>query len=195
MFAHISLDPVTEASAAKFQAALDDMAGGGGMAATVMTAAGTWSGATGKADAVRDMTVNDQFAINSITKSVVAAQVMQLVEAGELALDDPAAGHLPPDIDFDTNGATIRDLLGMRSGIPDYDDDSLMAAMTTDRLRRWTPVELLERVGADSISSRRRVRVFEHELRPPWADDRAGPGRPLAEVLRQGVLRAMGSSA
>ena len=66
------------------------------------------------------MTVDDQFAIASTTKAIVAAQVMQLVEAGELRLDDLAADHLPSDLDFDTNGATIRDLLGQRSGIPDY---------------------------------------------------------------------------
>jgi len=95
-FADVSEDPVSEEVAAKFQAALDDMAGGAGMAATVMSPAGTWSGATGKADGVRDVEVNDQFAIGSVTKSVIAAQVMQMVEAGELDLDDPATDHLPP---------------------------------------------------------------------------------------------------
>ena len=119
-FADIREDPVSAEVAAKFQAILNDMAGGGGMTATVMSADGTWSGAAGKADGVRDVRVDDQFAIASVTKSVVAAQVMQMVEAGELALDDPAADHLPPDLDFDTNGATIRQLLGQRSGIPDY---------------------------------------------------------------------------
>jgi CubicO group peptidase (beta-lactamase class C family) len=93
--------------AAEFQAILDDMAGKRGMAATVMSPDGTWSGAVGKADGVRDVRVDDQFAIASTTKSVIAAQVMQMVEAGELDLDDPAAAHLPPDLDFDTNGATI----------------------------------------------------------------------------------------
>ena len=81
------------------------------MAATVMTAEGTWSGAFGKADDVRDVVVNSQFGIGSVTKSVVAAQVMQLVEAGELSLDDPATDQLPADLAFDTNGATIRELL------------------------------------------------------------------------------------
>ena len=119
-FADIREDPVSEEVAAEFQAILSDMAGGAGMAATVMSADGTWSGAAGKADGVRDVRIDDQFAIASVTKSVVAAQVMQMVEAGELALDDPAADHLPPDLDFDTNGATIRHLLGQRSGIPDY---------------------------------------------------------------------------
>ena len=46
-FAAISDDPVSRKTAAGFQAVLDDMAGRVGMAATVMTADGTWSGATG----------------------------------------------------------------------------------------------------------------------------------------------------
>ena len=104
------------------------------MSATVMTADGTWSGATGKADGVRDVRVDSQFGIASVTKSVVAAQVMQMVEAGELSLDDPASDYLPPDFDFDTNGATIRQLLGTRAGIPDWsgdDDGGRMATRST----------------------------------------------------------------
>jgi hypothetical protein len=112
-FAAISEDPVTEQLAAKFQEALSlhDVADGGGMSATVSTVEGTWSGTTGKADDVRDVQVDDQFAIASITKSVVAAQVMLMVEAGELGLDDLVADHLPRDLQFDTNEATIRHLL------------------------------------------------------------------------------------
>lgn len=72
------------------------MAGDGGMTATVMSPDGTWSGAAGTADGVRGMRVDDQFFIASITKSFVAAQVMQMVEAGELSLDDLAADHSLP---------------------------------------------------------------------------------------------------
>ena len=91
------------------------------MAATVMTAEGTWSRATARPTKFETFGSNDQFAIASVTKSIIAAQVMQMVEAGELGLDDPAADHLPSDLDFDTNGATIHAiLLGQRSGIPDY---------------------------------------------------------------------------
>jgi CubicO group peptidase (beta-lactamase class C family) len=77
------------------------MAGGAGMSATLVSADGTWSGAAGKADGVRDVTVDDQFAIASPTKALVAAQVMQMVEAGELRLDDLAA-------DLDRAGAARR---------------------------------------------------------------------------------------
>jgi len=191
-FAEISEGPVSRATAAEFQAALEEMADGAGMAATVMTADGTWSGAVGKADGVRDVVVDDQFAIASITKSVVAAQVMQMVEAGELALDDPATDHLPADLDFDTNGATIRQLLGHRSGLPGYDpslyNPALQESPSTDRQRIWTPAETLALVST---------------YRAPAGDDfhysdvnylllglviEQVRGRPVAEVLRDGVL-------
>ena len=117
-----------------------------------MSPHGTWSGATGKADGVRDVTVNDQFSIASITKAVTAAQVMQLVEAGELGLDDPVADHLPSDLDFDTNGATIRDLLGHRSGIPDYADNR--RPDVADPMRSWTPAKILAEVPAERTTRR-----------------------------------------
>ena len=90
-FAEISDDPVPDDVAAELQAILDDMvAGGGGIAATVMTPEGTWSGAAGTADGVHDLQVDSQFGIASGTKPIIAAQVMQLVEAGEISLDAPA---------------------------------------------------------------------------------------------------------
>ena len=150
-FADISEDPVSKKEAAEFQAILDDMASfdGAGMSATVMTADGTWSGATGSADGVRDVRVDSQFGIASITKSVIAAQVMQLVEAGELSLDAPASDYLPANFDFDTNGATIRQLLEMLAGIPDWYSDDMEERVATHRRRDWTPAEVLALVGPD----------------------------------------------
>ena len=131
-FADISEDPVSGSEAAAFQEILDEMAfNGAGMSATVMTADGTWSGATGSADGVHDVRVDSQFGIASVTKSVIAAQVMQLVEAGELSLDAPATDYLPADLDFDTNGATIRQLLTMYSGIPDWYSDDMEEQVST----------------------------------------------------------------
>ncbi|HVM11288.1 MAG TPA: serine hydrolase domain-containing protein [Actinomycetota bacterium] len=168
----------------------DGFGEGGGMSATVMTAEGTWSGTVGTADGARDLQVDDQFAIASITKSVVAAQVMSMAEAGELGLEDPVADHLPRDLGFDTNGATIRDLLGHRSGIADgY--DVLRGPVQGDPRRAWKPADVLPRVPStrEAIGSFRYAEtnylllglVIEH-LR----------GRPLAEVLRRGVLAVDG---
>lgn len=89
-------------------------------------------------------------AIASITKSVVAAQAMLMVEAGDLRLDDLVADHVPQDLQFDTNGATIRHLLGHRSGLPDYYElGPLERIQWTDFQRVFTPTELLELVPTE----------------------------------------------
>jgi D-alanyl-D-alanine carboxypeptidase len=193
-FADISEDPVSDQVAAEFQAALKDMAGGAGMAATVMSPDGTWSGATGKADGVRDVRVDDQFAIGSVTKSIVAAQVMQMVEAGEIGLDDPVDDYLPADLDFDTNNATIRQLLGHRSGIPDIPDAflTMQKAVLADPQRVWKLAHLLRLVPADRAPA---GDDFEYNGTDyPLLGEMIEHvrGRPVADVLRDGVLRIDG---
>src|SRR5688500_8786200 len=64
-FGALSEGPVPGDVAARFQEVLDDMAVGGGVAATVMTPFGTWSGAAGTADGIHDVAVDSQFGIAS----------------------------------------------------------------------------------------------------------------------------------
>jgi D-alanyl-D-alanine carboxypeptidase len=187
-FADISEDPVSREAAAQFQAILDDMAGGAGMTATVLSPDGTWSGATGKADGVRDVRVNDQFAIYSTTKSVVAAQVMQMVQAGELDIDDPATDHLPADLDFDTNGATIRQLLGHRSGIPQTDFVAEDERLLAHPRRVWTPAEALELVPTDRAPAGEEFEYANANYQLLGLVIEQIRGRPVADVLRDGVL-------
>jgi D-alanyl-D-alanine carboxypeptidase len=190
-FADLSAEPVDADTAALLQRTLDDAAGNDGATATVMTSDGNWTGATGTADGVRRMRPEAQMAIGSITKTIVAAQVMQLVEAGRFDLDDPAADHLPKKVDFDTNGATVGDLLAMRSGIPDY-VDALYRSLSTDTRHVWTADEMLALVpsrrtpaGSEfSYSSTNYLLlglILEHAT-----------GRPLAQILRGGVLDGPG---
>src|ERR671939_1809621 len=56
-----------------------------------------WSGAVGLADveAGREATPETRYPIASITKLFVAVSVLQLRDAGELALDDPIGSHVP----------------------------------------------------------------------------------------------------
>ena len=157
------------------------------MAATVMSPDGTWSGAVGKADRVRDVRVDDQFAIGSVTKSLVAAQVMQMVEAGEFALDDPVTDHLPPDLDFDTNGATIRQLLGHLSGIPDY-YPAVETTLSTDPLRVWKTADLLDLVPAARAPAGESFEYSDTNYLLLGLAVEQVRGRPMAEVLRDGVL-------
>jgi D-alanyl-D-alanine carboxypeptidase len=189
VFAALGDEPVPDALAAELQEVLDRSANGDGLTATVISPAGTWSGATGFAAGHRAMVPNDQMSIAHITQTVVAAQVMRLVEAGELNLDDLAADRLPPGLGFDTNGATIADLLSHRSGIP----DTLLGAgqwksLTTDPLHAWTIEEELATVGAkrgpvggnwEFVGTNYLLLglIVEHVT-----------GRSVAEVLRRGVL-------
>ena len=116
-------------------------------------------------------------------KTVTAAQVLRLVEKGKLGLDDPAADHLPPELAFfDANGATIRDVLGMRSGIPDPPGYEALVDSGS------TPAELLKKTfgplfPAGSEISYANINyillgtIIEHVT-----------GRSLWEALRSGVL-------
>jgi D-alanyl-D-alanine carboxypeptidase len=179
--------------AAEYQAILDDTVGSrGGITATVMTPEGTWSGAAGKADGADDLQIDSQFGIGSNTKPIIAAQVMQLVEAGDISLDAPATDYLPADFSFDTNGATIRQLLGHRSGIPDWYSDAMEQQMAADRSRVWTIDEVFAIVdparsplGTDEYADTNYNLlglVIEHVRQ-----------RPLVDVLRDGVLNVEGT--
>jgi D-alanyl-D-alanine carboxypeptidase len=186
-FAGISLDPVSDEMAAAFQTILNDVAGDAGVTATVMSPEGTWSGAAGTADGVRALQVDDQFAIASTTKSLVAAQVMQMVEAGELSLDDLATDHLPAVLDFDTNQATIRHLLGQRSGIPDY-LPVVNEKLVAEPLRLWTPAEVLELAPAHRTPVGDEFEYGNTNYVLLGLVIEQVRGRPIAEVLRDGVL-------
>ncbi len=140
----------SRATARALQAVLDAAAKNGlpGITATVLAADGrAWSGAAGTADGVHPVEVRSQFGIASFTKTVIAAEVMRLSERGLLRLSDPVSEHLPSNFHFDTNGATIRNLLHMESGIPDpalnYTDPVL-----ADPQREWTAREVLATVPA-----------------------------------------------
>jgi D-alanyl-D-alanine carboxypeptidase len=76
----------------------------------------------------------------SITKTFVAATILQLVAEGKLALDAPIEMYLPGRVHgkgIDANAITLRQLLRHQSGLPEYfDTDTLVPAepVTADQL-------------------------------------------------------------
>jgi D-alanyl-D-alanine carboxypeptidase len=139
----------SHSTASALQAVLDvaiDTGGLPGISATVMTADGhLWTGTAGTADGVHPVEAHSQFGIASNTKTVIAAEVMRLAEEGLLRLSDPVSQHLPSGFHFDTNGATIENLLHMESGIPDPTFFGPTDA-EANPLRGWTPEEVLATV-------------------------------------------------
>jgi D-alanyl-D-alanine carboxypeptidase len=136
-------------TAGSLQSTIDAAVAGGlpGITATVLAAGrGAWSGAAGTADGAHPMDVHSTFGIASITKTVLAAEVMRLSEIGSLKLSDQVSEHLPPDLHFDTNDATIENLLSMESGIP---DPAQVPDLSGELQRRWTPEQILATVPSD----------------------------------------------
>jgi CubicO group peptidase (beta-lactamase class C family) len=179
--------PLPESVAASLQAVLDEAVEQGPFlgvtAAVIVSDSGSWSGATGVDLKGDPLTPGARLQIASVGKTVTAAQVLRLVQEGKLGLDDLATDHLPRELAFfDANGATIREVLGMRSGIPDPPGYEVLVDTGS------TPAELLRKTfgplfPAGSEISYANINyillgtIIEHVT-----------GRPLWEALRTGVL-------
>jgi D-alanyl-D-alanine carboxypeptidase len=107
-------------------------------------AQGCWTTALGLGNlATRDpMQVNNSMRIGSITKTLTATIILQLVDQHKLGLDDPVSKYQPNV----PNGAhiTIRELLNMTSGLYSYSTDpGFIQALLADPYKVWQPEELL----------------------------------------------------
>lgn len=101
------------------QAVADDIVRGA-TAGVIVAGSGSWAGAAGLGREGDALTAESPLLTASVGKTVTAAQILRLVDDGKLRLDDQAADHFPTGLSsFDANHATIRDLLGMRSGLTD----------------------------------------------------------------------------
>lgn len=69
-------------------------------------------------------TVGTSFAVASGSKAFTALAVMRLAEAGLVELDAPVRDWLGDELPLIADGVTLRHLLGHRSGIGDYLDES-----------------------------------------------------------------------
>jgi len=90
-------------------------------------------------------TSDDLYRIASITKPFVATIMLQLVEEGLVALDDPIADYLPDEVVShveNADSATIRQILQMTSGIYSYtDSDAFADAVYDNPSYAWTAEE------------------------------------------------------
>jgi D-alanyl-D-alanine carboxypeptidase len=126
-------EPLPGATADRLQAVIDDWVAGEnniGITAAVVTEDGIWQGAAGQDGAGVDLVPESAMAIASITKTFVAAEVMQLVGQGRVDLDAPVTDYV--SVPFDTKGATVRQVLGMRSGFPLDPFDAMLEAAGED---------------------------------------------------------------
>lgn len=88
------------------------------------------------------VTVGDRFPVYSLTKTMIACAIMQLVEQGSLDLDG-VLGLWLPDLPF-AYQITIRQLLNHTSGLPDYGGmESYQQSVRNRPVEPWTEEEFL----------------------------------------------------
>lgn len=96
----------------------------------------------------RARTPDDPFRIGSITKTFIGTAVLQLVDGGKLAREDPLSRWYP---DFPNAGRiTVRDLLRMRSGIADSYGQDFVEEIYADPLLSLNAEQMIARSAAKS---------------------------------------------
>ena len=166
-----------------------------GVPGAVVVATGpdlSWQRAVGVADAETGapLTTGHRFLIGSVTKTFVAAVVLQLIGEGALALDE--------EVGPIAEGVALRQLLNHTSGLPEYyaDMDSLFEPYRKDR--GYKP-KLTPRTALELVHSRPR-------LFPPgegWAYSGGNylalgliveqtTGATLREELRRRIIEPLG---
>ena len=104
----------------------------------------SWIGVNGWADVKRHVPVvaGTAFSVGSVSKTFLAALILQLADENRLSLDDPVVRWLPTA--RVRSGVTIRELLDHTSGLYDFfSNPTIDAAILADKRRVWTPAKAL----------------------------------------------------
>jgi D-alanyl-D-alanine carboxypeptidase len=149
------------AGGARLQAAVEARVAAGAPGALArlegLRAGLTWSGSAGflVRGERRVLRPDDAFRAASVTKSVTAAVAVRLAREGRLALDEPLADQLAPELlqrwrALDALPRTTpRQLLAHSSGVPNYfGEEAFMARVRNEPRRAWRPVELVDHAAA-----------------------------------------------
>jgi len=93
--------------------------------------------------------------VASVTKRVTAVVAVRLARQGRLALDEPLAGQLAPELLHRWRAldalprTTPRQLLAHTSGLPNYfTDEAFAARLREEPGRAWRPAELVDHAAA-----------------------------------------------
>lgn len=103
-----------------------------------------WTGVSGVSYDTVTIKPDMLFAIGSITKNIVSALTLRLVEENILSLEDPLSKWLPHYLHIDST-ITIRQLLNHTSGLYMFwNNEQIWDDLKNDRSRIWLPEEVLK---------------------------------------------------
>ncbi len=144
-----AIEPVETSLSLAFQEALDEEFSAqittGFTAAVSMPDGRLWQGTAGMSNPDTDdlFRTDHRIAFASITKTFVAALVLQLVDEDVLTLEDTIADWLPPMM-YINSSVTIQQLLNHQSGIYNFTNHpNLVPEAIGEPDRSWVPEELL----------------------------------------------------
>lgn len=122
----------------------------GAVAAAIVPGVGLWVGTSGYAHGSSPVQPYTRFEVGSVTKTLVAALALRVVEDGTLGLDHSISQWLPELHHSHINPAiTLRQLLNHRAGTYNFGDDiPFRQALFSDWDRTWQPEEVLDYVQA-----------------------------------------------
>ncbi|WP_308465660.1 serine hydrolase domain-containing protein [Rathayibacter soli] len=168
-----------------------------GAFAVVTTPDGTVSAAYGTTELGAKVTpkASNVFRIGSVTKTMTAAVILQLVRDKKLALTDPIDQFIPGV----PNGAniTIADLLQMRSGLQNYlDTDGFASVFDQDMTHVWTPQQLVDfGIGYPAVSAP--ATAFDYSNTNTTLLGMVAEkldGKPLADIFHDRLFGPLGMS-
>lgn len=157
---------------------------------------GSWTTAVGVADREGDVpvTVDMTWPIRSITKSYTVTLLLQLVDDGEVSLDDTIDEYVEGVTDGDE--ITLLELANMSSGNADYVDDAFLADFSVDPEKIYTIDELNAfALGKPAqFAPGTEYRYTNANTNLLGAVIEKVTGKPYAEVLDERILTPLGQS-
>lgn len=137
----------TSSATDAYQAALDaarKAADAPGVSAAVVRSGElVWSGASGTTVDGSKLDMDSPMVIGSVTKTFVAALILQLAEEGRLSIDATVAEYLPELELVGADEITLRQLLNHTSGLADVFNETTRIGIEEDPQHSWSTAELL----------------------------------------------------
>lgn len=183
---------------AKLDAIIDkaiDATGIPGVIVGVWSPEGDYIRAAGVADTKTGAPMQADFhsRIGSATKPFTVTALLQLVDEGKVGLDDPISQY----IDGVTDGGTVtlRQLAGMRSGVPDYSStEAFVSDYLADPTAPFTPERLVGYIAGQPLNFAPGTQ-FEYSntntILLGLVIEKV-TGKALAEVITTGILKPLG---
>ena len=133
-----------------------------------------------------------RFRNGAVAIAYLGTLLLQLAEAGTLALDDPLATWFPEHPDAER--VTLEMLMNGTSGYADFvTDESFLAALYADPFRHWTPEELIAiGLARPAVCEPGACWSYAHTNFVILGRVLAkATGRPLADLIREGVIEPL----